>query len=755
MPSINESLNINTSGNDTNTKNLKRLSEVSWDQEPEPQQEEENSAGSSALSAFNNLDLLNKLDTKFEDLYRNVTQNDNEELRLFSSKMQKIELSKFASAVSKRTTTQNVNDDGLQDDIDKLMNSDVDDILKIFSDNNIQNNRKKLYELYGEISNINPIAYRMLQVYINNILVKNMQTKQFINIVENDVNPQVKILEPEVAEHIKKFIKMIILYFDLQVKLKNKIIPETLKFGDYYLELVDLGLVDDILTKKITILQESCEDIKAEKNVLANLCFFEDGTSINTNPVIEENTFDYKKGSFDDQMRNILRNKRGLLSLDESDINYWQDVIESEADFKIEDFADLDFDCIEDIYLKLIEPSQVLKIEKDGYHYGFLIIEDLDGDGDSNNEINLYQRFLNDDNDGSNQKQAGKQESILADKMVDGLSNKLAELISHDVGFLTDIPDELKSSLRIIAYEKIRQKTKLKFRFVQPDKLINFHTNIDKYGPYGTSIFDPIIVPVKMYTIATMSAVISRLSRAAVIRKWNIEVGTKRNYPEIIEKVKKDLRSKSISYENLSSIKNISQVMTDFRDIAVISQNGQKFIDMEIMPMQDRALPLNDLQDLRNELVAATGIPSVYLNIGDAIELRETLVNLNIGFANTISTYQSYFEDSLNKLMNSIFDLVLIKNDYNTDFKLSQYFKISMNAPLVLQLQNNEATITTIGNIIGLLEQAKVQISPIELFKMYAPDVDWDQLTETGEEAVKEEIKNELIKGGGGGGGGY
>jgi hypothetical protein len=309
------------------------------------------------------------------------------------------------------------------------------------------------------------------------------------------------------------------------------------------------------------------------------------------------------------------------------------------------------------------------------------------------------------------------------------------------------MPDELQTSLRVIAYEKIRKKQKLKFRFLQSDKLINFHTTIDKYRPYGTSIFDPIVLPVKMYTIAMMSSVISRLSRASVIRKWNIEVGTKRNYPEIVEKVKKDLRSKSISYENLNSIRNISQVMTDFRDIAIVSQNGQRFIDMEIMPMHDRALPMNDMMDLRNELVAATGVPSVYLNIGDAIELRETLVNVNIGFSHNISNLQGYFEDGINELINSIFELILKKNGLDSDFKLSQFFRITLNHPLVLQLQTNESIISTVSNIVGLLRQSEIKFDPMVLFRKYIPDFNWDELEKSGETAIKRDIKDKLMSG--------
>jgi len=730
-----------------------QIQETGWDEEEVQDQQQSEDPHKQAISAMQNLNLLDKVDKEFDKIYKTVTSLDNEALKVFSAKVQKLELEKFAGEIGKRT--RNKKQEEYEEEIDALFGTGSKDILKIFQDNNVQNNRKKLYELYNEISNLNPITYRMLQVYLNNILVKNMQTKQFLNINPNENNQEIKNIPSEIQDQIMKFMKMLMLYFDIQPRLKNKIIPETLKYGDYFVEIIDLSMVDSILDQKVSLLTEGCEKINKDKSTSileANLGIFENCSSIsNEDAVLEESSF--SKMSFNEQMVSFIKRRRGILDIEESDINLWRDIkYGSESEFKIEDFADLDFSSVEDIYLKLIEPSQVLKIEKDGYHFGFLVIEDIDEKDAGSNEVNLYQRFLQDD-ENADKDTIGRQESMLADKIVDTVGNKLAELMTKDSGFMSELPDELLSSLRIIAYEKIKKKTKMKFRFLQPDKLINFHMNIDKYAPYGTSIFDPIIVPVKMYTIATMSGVISRLSRAAVMRKWNIEVGTKRNYPEIVEKVKQDLRSKSITYDDLSSIKNISQIMTDYRDIAVISQNGQRFIDMEILPMSDRSLPLNDLQDLRNELIAATGIPSVFLNVGDAVELRETLVNLNIGFANTINTYQSYFEDSLNKLMNSVFDIILIKNGYDTEFKLSQYYKISMNSPLVLQLQNNEATISTIGNIIGLLEQAKVKIDPLELFKMYSPNIDWDTLVKSGENAIKEEMKDAMIKGGDQGGG--
>jgi hypothetical protein len=173
---------------------------------------------------------------------------------------------------------------------------------------------------------------------------------------------------------------------------------------------------------------------------------------------------------------------------------------------------------------------------------------------------------------------------------------------------------------------------------------------------------------------------------------------------------------------------------------------------MEVMPMGDRSLPLNDMQDLRNELVAATGVPSVYLNIGDAIELRETLVNINIGFSHTISNLHGYFEDGLNDLLNAIFDLILKKNNLKSDFKLTQFFKVTLNHPLVLQLQANESVISTVSNIVGLLGQAGVKFDPLVLFEKYVPDFDWKELEMSADTATKKEIKEKLMQGDQGGG---
>ena len=166
--------------------------------------------------------------------------------------------------------------------------------------------------------------------------------------------------------------------------------------------------------------------------------------------------------------------------------------------------------------------------------------------------------------------------------------------------------------------------------------------------------------------------------------------------------------------------------------------------------MHDRSLPIQELQDLRNELIAATGIPAVYLNSPDTVDLRETLVNLNVNFANNIVTLQSYIEDSLNELMNSIIKKIMKSNGMDeqkiSKFNISNYIKIHLNTPLVLQLQQSEALVGSIVNILGALQQAQMPIDPEKLLEMYIPQMNWESLKKSGETLIKDEVKKQIIQ---------
>ncbi len=725
-------------------------------------QEVQQEAGSDLLKPINT---LNAIDQRFNSLYNGIIGNINS-YNLHTSKMQTIAVQEISKSLSKKVVeeTNESEQEKTEEEVKKLLNADGNDILGNNDEFAVPAERKKRYEFYNEIPNVNYIAHRMLKVYLDNILIKNVQTKQFLNITENQNNSLfLKSIQGDIGKHYDNLMKTCSIFFDLQNKLKNKIIPNMLKYGNSFMEVLNLKDIATVVNKTGLIMEGTdAPEIPSDNTLILESitdAFIDGDKYKKKTPGIDYCSFEYehieendssivpvKAATATEQFQNLLRGTKGLL---EENNSYWTDIQgDKEGEFKFNDINELDFQEMKHIFIKDINPNQVIIVEQDGFLYGYLVVEELE----SNNatEVDVLKRFTQQEGAGNNQSEDMIRKSVI-EKMTTGILKKLNNVLTlrnTDLGNLEglNLGEDIEDSIKVILYHKLKDKSQLKFRFVAPNKMVNFSTNIDKFGPYGTSIFDPIIQPVKMYTLALMSSIVSRLSRASVVRKWTIEAGNKKNHAEIIEKVKKDINNKSITFDSLSNIKNIAQNITDFRDIATIQVNGQRFIDMEVMPMGDRSLPLNDMQELRNELIAATGVPSVYLNVGDQVDLRETLVSLNTSFATTISSYQSNIDDAVNHLMNIIFDIVLENNDRDTEgFILSNYYKFNLNPPLILTVQSNEALISSVSNIIGMLKSAEVVIDPEEILKLYIPQMNWEQLLKSGNTFIKKQAKEQLI----------
>ena len=688
-----------------------------------------------------------------------------------------LNLSELNRAVSKETTYK-TEEDKTEEFMNKILNHNDNDILKGVQFFAVSSERKKRYDLYEQMLDSNYLVFRILRAYINGILIKNAQTKSFLTIQIQDEKTQLLTgAGQDLVNSYKKFIKAIIMKYKLQQKLQDIIVPKTLQYGNYFIEIVDLNILDNIAQHEQIIMEHEnyllnkntksesknkVEDIQylfesnfdcyeneaemlnAVKNTLTELSIYKAGANqkLKVDEISENsnNTTNFKKYNIDALFED------SSYGVDSFDLSFLDDQTSSkDSKFLLSDINNLDMARLKDIHLNYVSPRNVIIIEKDSYLYGYLIVEDLVNNNSSEQTIDSFKRFSTGVTGSLTTKEETKETS---EELVNKITKEVLNKVVHNIRlnkartfnndgldyFSTlNISDEALTSLKVLIYSKVKEKSKLKFRFLTPDSMVNFSGTIDKFGPYGTSILDPLVGPVKLFSLALMSSVVSRLSRAAVMRKWTIETGGKRNHKEIIEKTKQELKSKSITYDKINSIQNISEIVTDFRDMATIQINGQRYIDMEVLPMNDRGLPLNDLNDLKNDIIAAGGVPAVYLNLGDNIDLRETLVHLNITFANDIIDKQTSIEKGLDNLFNNIFKKVLKYNNYEDgDFYISNYCTAKLNPPLVLQIQSDEAMITTVSNITQLLKNSNISVDPVDLFKKYIPSINWDELIRKG-----------------------
>lgn len=728
---------------------------------------EEPISKSNSTELLKSLNIINNIDQQFNDLYDNIVVNLSN-YNLHSSAVQKIEVKTLSDELQslkngkKAKDSDDIKDENVQSDIDFLLNNSNANILKSLSTSGIPTERKNKYDMYDEISNVNYIAYRMLKVYVDNILIKNNQTKQFLSISENSMNSQIiNGLDKNIVNHHKNFMKTFLTYFDIQKKLKDKILPKMLKYGDCYLEIINLSHVSDIVEKDFGLIQENIfvdyNDKGSKKDAdkfEINFSYQQCNTNIETLIQESDNIIESFVSNKDpmSQFKHILKMKslqEGII-LESSD--FW-DITDDNKDeekeaYSLNDISDLNFKNIQDIHMSVIDPHKVVPVEMHGIIYGYIVVEDDDNSNVS--EIDVYKRFLNAGNKKNGSTNKDEEAKEITDRITKSVVAKLKYVMTkRSAKKIEDLElsEDVETSLKVILYNKIKENAKLKFRFVSPNRFVHFHTNKDKDPNHGTSIYEPIIQPLKMYSLAMMSSIVSRLSRAAVVRRWIVEAGSKKNHPELISKLKQDISSKSISFDSLSNIKNMSNIITDYKDFATVSVNGQRYVDMEVVPMHDRGLPVNDMADLRNELIAATGIPSVYLNIADQADVRETLVNLNIGFANTVSSYQDNIDEGINKAVSIVFNIILENNGYEeTDVVLSNYFKITLNPPVILMLQAAEASISSVANIVGMLNGIQFTIDPQKILEQYIPQIDWKDLKKSGTTYIKEEAKQALMQ---------
>ncbi len=214
----------------------------------------------------------------------------------------------------------------------------------------------------------------------------------------------------------------------------------------------------------------------------------------------------------------------------------------------------------------------------------------------------------------------------------------------------------------------------------------------------------------------------------ATFTEYKGETGPREHHSGLIQKLKRELRNQRISVDDLVSFKSIPRILSDFKDMILLSKKGQKYVDVDLQNMHDANVKIADLEDLRREIIALSGIPGPYLGYGDVIELREQLVHLNITFATEIISIQDVVNIGMTELIDKISKIIDIPDDP------SKYVKISLKPPVVLLLQMIETIMASISNIQQNFQATNVEFNPFYLLKKYLPSIDWEEFTKEARE---------------------
>jgi len=634
----------------------------------------------------------------------------------------------------------------IQDD-DGQSSGESTDVNKLLNKLSVSRNRLTRYRTYDEIYRNVSLLKRVVSVYLNNSLQIDIMTNTALQIKETDGAVEHNIETKYFKKYYRKFIK----HYRMEKELKQAVLPHMLRYGDHFVEIINifedvadfrpLRQQQQMITEStLTSLHQKINklDVKNtnrytnksginEAVSLATAMFVEMDQITTTDPDVYENYQMYTelKEASDKEANRKKATSRNGGEKDSSDKQ-----------------TDFDEDKFKQVLLRFHKPSKVSVLRTE---YGSIIgYVEVDMEAKQESSPGVTAQFAQVINAmGSNSKQNNGNQKIIKgiinniisslikkievpqSKEVNGkqLSQKEV-LISYEKAIRKELGDDLFLLVKQLFVEvnpQSRSIKKLKVRFISKERMVHFCHNPIEYEPYGTSVLDSLVYPAKLYTLTQLSNVVNKLSRASMIRKWTLETGPREQHSGLVQKLKRELRNQRVSVDDIMSFKSIPNVLSDFKDIVLLSKKGQRFVDVDLQQMGDANIRVADLEDFRRELIALSGVPAPYLGYNDQVELRDHLVHINVSFAADIINIQQVVNEGMEELVRKVSKILDVKEDPN------DFVKMSLRPPVVLLLQMIETIMASITNIQQNLQATEIKFNPYYLLKRFLPTIDWDE----------------------------
>lgn len=630
--------------------------------------------------------------------------------QIFKNKRYNNIISSIDDSISKLTIPNSLSDsnDLVSQTIRQSIDGNLDtkdqlsSILENFSDSA---ERSQKYKTYDELYSSLQIIKRIVKVYANNLLQTDPVSGNFIIVSHNSKTSDAN----KFTEHLN-FCKELINYFNIEDRIRNRTAFYTLKYGDSFVEVIDLDKAK----------------VEFPKNRKPR-----SGNQTQNQTVITESL-------------NLIKSKNKYapvnnLKFDEL-IDHFVDfedyVTLPESYFSEKEELSVPKYNLSKIMLRFHSPHKIIPIatEYDSV-LGYIELQEESSGGGSNTGTSNLLRFANLMNQISDGSEGSSEDSILVN-----FSNAIVLRILSKYGIYHTTTDEkygnnIQSKLHSDIYNSLKRilisskknalfNSRLKVRYIENNDMYHFKNPDGENYPFGTSVIDSLIFPGKLLILAQLANAISKLSRASTLRKWTIETGSREDVSGLIQKLKRDFRNKRVTAEDIATSRNLPNILSDFKDIIAFKKRGQTMLDIDTVQMGQPSISTNDIEDLRRELIALSGIPSSYLGYQDMADLRDHLAHANIVFATEIVNIQNNFNDQLTRLIHRIGEL----SEYKIDNNFKQNVKISLRPPTFLTLQLIENTLNSLSSIQRVFNEIpEVDSSPMYLIKRLCPYVDWDE----------------------------
>ena len=567
------------------------------------------------------------------------------------------------------------------------------------ADINPENDRIARYKEYEGIVKKIPYMKRALKVITQNVLNPEDYTKKAIQIVYDNYN------KPQELSIIINHIQNIIDQLELE-DFVSDIVYNTLKFGDYFVEIV---VLPDIL-KRYKILTESYSSTKQQ---VITEQFTSNNDDINQISVVIDYSSDLLSEAIGDISTTSKKSNNKYLS-------------------------------ISDLYLNFLSPEYVVKLG-DRFCLGYLVFHNIQ-QGNNLSSANTTMQNI------SSQKDVIKNLAKKIMQKVRTLDKTHQNLLKTEV----DLQNTLAKFLATyVGPETSNGNVQLNVRFVPPELMEHFTIDVSEFRPYGTSVFYGSEFLAKIIVAIQSSIMIQRLTRAVEKRIVRVDLGVSRDARRYLTEVKTLLNRRKFTVDTLGTIDEIPSNLSTFEDIYIPVKNGKALVEFETLPpVGDLSTRVDDLKQLRDNLVASVDVPPPYLGIEENTESKAQLSQENVVFATSIINYQKQISKHLTNLLMKVIRLLNIDEKQRI---LMRDIKLVFEAPTSIVIEHKSEYLQNVSNIIEQLSNLGISKSYL-VNKLIPQFKNWEEEESEIEEKLEKlysQNKGETESGGTETGGGF
>ena len=616
-------------------------------------------------------------------------------------------LSKMVSSDSKTTA------------IDELLNNQFSQSFG----GNMQSIQSFFYDKYRnkilEQSDLNQIADNLIEL---SEAIEIMRDAIVSSNVNDGTIARTLDFEGSDDDNYKDIVEKLEEKFDLVHKIKNFIVPNTLKYGEYYVYIVPYSKIfQDFMKQK-----EKSESLFYRESTIASS--FNDKKKKNASKEFYSKV--YKE--FREDNKELYESAQNL---DKSDANYMPNETEFIKEFEticenisicnspiplpvleegfasMEEFMDLyineagdntnptkkgdtpktqedlfskfnssegiisdskgtkknpknEFADIKDCYMKCIEPLKVIEMKIMDSVIGYYYVQDDDlttiASGSYNNGL-YFTKFSDRVNNRS---------------IIDNLCEVIVK--QFDRKFLKENSNFKKQIADCINYYNFSEK-KLNFQFIPVEYMVPFKIDVNEVGE-GQSMLKKSLFYAKLYLMLLLFKILSIVlysndQKVNYIRQSGID----KNISNRIEEIARIKQSRQINIMDMFSYTTLINKVGSGNELNIpVGRSNERPIETEILQGQEIQLNSELLEMLKNAYILGTGVPQAILNYLNEAEFAKVVEQNNTKMNGRVVGYQIDFNNPITRMYKKI-----MTYSTNIDESIIDNFKFVFQAPKI------------------------------------------------------------------------